>query len=104
MPESPQGPGPGWYEGAMAPGRPARHLPGMTKRIAAGILWFLAVTTGGEFAAFMWGTPQVVAPLIGLMAALFIAGDPLGLIWKKSDVRAVRNHAQKRLEEVLTSS
>ena len=57
----------------------------MKKRYTSGILWFLAGWFVGAFAAFAAGADVPLGPLFGLVAALFVAIDPMGIIWAPSD-------------------
>jgi hypothetical protein len=53
----------------------------MSKRIAAGILWFLAAWYAGAWIALLLGVPEILGPIMGISAAAVFAGDPLGIIW-----------------------
>lgn len=53
----------------------------MSKRIAAGILWFLAAWYAGAWIALLLGVPEILGPILGIAAAAVFAGDPLGIIW-----------------------
>lgn len=55
----------------------------MSKRIAAGTLWFLAGWSLGGWVAFFLGISDVLGPILGLAAAAVFAGDPLGIIWRR---------------------
>ena len=61
----------------------------MTKRILAAVLWFFAGWYLGAFIAFMVGVPDLLGPVLGFASAAVFAGDPLGVIWKRSDVEPV---------------
>jgi hypothetical protein len=52
------------------------------KRVIAALLWFNAGWTVGAFASWMTGVDALVGPLLGIVAAALIAGDPAGIIWK----------------------
>jgi hypothetical protein len=58
-------------------------MPRMSKRIAAGILWFLAAWYLGAWIALLLGISDVLGPILGLAAAAVVVGDPLGLIWTR---------------------
>ena len=58
-------------------------MPPMSKRIAAGILWFLAAWYFGAWIALFLGVPDVLGPILGIAAAAVFAGDPLGIIWTR---------------------
>ena len=56
----------------------------MNKRLVAGILWLFAGWYLGNIVAFQLGLSDALGPALGVAAALAIAGDPLGLIWKRA--------------------
>ena len=56
----------------------------MKKRAAAGVLWFYAGWFVGAIVAFATGLSPILAPILGVAAAAFIAGDPRNLIWTRS--------------------
>ncbi len=56
----------------------------MNKRLVAGILWLFAGWYLGNIAAFELGLSDALGPALGVLAALVIAGDPLGLIWRRA--------------------
>ncbi len=53
----------------------------MNKRIAAGVLWFLAGWYAGGYIALFLGVPELIGPILGIACAAVFAGDPLGIIW-----------------------
>jgi hypothetical protein len=55
----------------------------MNKRLLAAVLWFLTGWYAGGYLSLIFGVPELVGPLLGLAAAGFFAGDPLGIIWTK---------------------
>jgi hypothetical protein len=55
----------------------------MKKRIFAGIMWFVLGWYAGAVLAFVFGISPLLAPIIGVSAALLIAGDPRGVIWSR---------------------
>jgi hypothetical protein len=79
------------------------HPAGM-KRAVAAVLWFFAGWYLGAFVAFVLDVPALLGPVVGLVAAVLIAGDPFGLIWERRTTRAVREQARKRLFEALPGS
>lgn len=56
----------------------------MSKRIAAGTLWFLAAWCAGAWMDYLVGVPVVVGQILGIAAAALVVGDPLGRIWARS--------------------
>jgi hypothetical protein len=56
----------------------------MTKRIAAGVLWLFAGWYLGNIAAFYLGISDLLGPILGVSAALVIAGDPLRIVWSSA--------------------
>lgn len=57
----------------------------MSKRLTAGVLWFLTGWYAGGYLSLILGVPEFVGPILGLAAAGFFAGDPLGIIWTKRE-------------------
>jgi hypothetical protein len=53
----------------------------MSKRILAGVLWLFAGWYLGNIVAFYFGISDVLGPILGVAAALVIAGDPLRIVW-----------------------
>jgi uncharacterized membrane protein len=53
----------------------------MNKRILAAVLWFFAGWYGWNLLAEFAGVTFMLGPVIGAVAAAFIAGDPFHLIW-----------------------
>jgi hypothetical protein len=53
----------------------------MKKRLLAGILWFYAAWYGWSVVASFVGVADTAGPILGLVAAVLFAGDPLGRIW-----------------------
>lgn len=60
----------------------------MNKRIAAGVLWLFAGWYLGNIAAFFFGISDMLGPILGIAAAVVVAGDPLRRIWPGSPQRA----------------
>jgi hypothetical protein len=59
----------------------------MNKRIAAGVLWLFAGWYLGNIVAFFLGISDMLGPILGIAAAVVVAGDPLGRIWTGSAQR-----------------
>ena len=53
----------------------------MNKRVAAGVLWFLAGWYAGGYISLFLGVPELLGPILGIACAAIFAGDPLGVIW-----------------------
>jgi hypothetical protein len=53
----------------------------MKKRSAATVLWFFTGWFVGAFVAFSAGMSPLFAPILGIAAAAFVAGDPRHMIW-----------------------
>ncbi len=53
----------------------------MSKRIAAGVLWLFAGWYIGNIVAFYLGISDLFGPILGVAAAVIIAGDPLRILW-----------------------
>jgi len=61
-----------------------RHLVCMmAKRIIATFLWFYSGLLVGSFAVFVLSLPSVLALLVAVLAATFVALDPMGLFWTR---------------------
>jgi hypothetical protein len=77
------------YFCGMAKPPPARHRRAMTKqlahrRILATVLWLFAGWYLGNLAAFQFGLSDLFGPVLGLIAAVAVGGDPLGLLWNRA--------------------
>jgi hypothetical protein len=80
-------------------------MPRMSKRIAAGILWFLAAWYLGAWIALFLGISDVLGPILGLAAAAVFAGDPLGIIWvKRAEPATVRSLDLENLPDDLAQA
>lgn len=55
----------------------------MKKRVVAFALWFLSGWFVGASLAFVAGLSPVIAPILGITSAAFVAIDPWGVIWVK---------------------
>ncbi len=53
----------------------------MVKRTLATVLWFAAATATWNALAFVLGWTDAIGPVIGIVAALFVAADPMHLFW-----------------------
>jgi hypothetical protein len=58
----------------------------MFKRVASLFLWFYAGWTFGALIAFATGGSEAIGPILGAAAAALFAGDPRGLIWRRTGV------------------
>jgi hypothetical protein len=58
----------------------------MNKRLASGVLWLFAGWYLGNLVAFQLSVSMLIGPLLGVLAALAVAGDPFGLIWKRAAI------------------
>jgi hypothetical protein len=56
----------------------------MIKRISSALLWFVAVAWGFNFLSAYAGVPELVGSLAATSVALFVAVDPLHLLWPSS--------------------
>ena len=59
------------------------------KRVAAAILWTYSCWVAGGVAELLLGTPALLGLGVGIAAAVFFGLDPLGVVWPKSEHRAV---------------
>ncbi len=60
----------------------------MGKRILAAILWFYAGWYLGAILADAFGLLPILGPWLGAVAAALFAGDPRGIIWKRTQPEA----------------
>ena len=56
----------------------------MKKRVAAAVLWFYCGWYAGAMIASFVGISPALGPILGVVAAVLIAGDPRGIIWPKA--------------------
>ena len=70
----------------------------MKKRVAAGVLWLFAGWYVGNVLAWMLGVSWALGLVLGIGAALLIAGDPLQVIWQPAaDMAKARRRTLDRL-------
>ena len=77
----------------MAPRVSGRDDAAMSKRIAVGVLWFIAGSYLGSWIAYALGSSELIAPLMGLVGVALFAGDPFRLVWKPSPTTSPRTPA-----------
>jgi hypothetical protein len=65
----------------MAIWRALGHDPSMAKRVAASVLWFLAVGWGMDYLSVIMGAPPVLGLALSAAIAAFVGIDPLHLLW-----------------------
>jgi hypothetical protein len=53
----------------------------MVKRVAASVLWFLAVGWGMDYLSAIVGAPPVLGLALSAAIAAFVGIDPLHLFW-----------------------
>ena len=75
----------------------------MVKRAFAGVSWYVATLFTYELLIYFTSGPHEVGPILGLMAALFVAIDPLGRIWAPQASRSLP-HASFEAVELPASS
>ena len=71
----------------------------MKKRVLAGLLWFYATWYAWSIVASTVGVSDMLGPVLGLIAAALIAGDPLGRIWSTSRERQAVNASASTFAE-----
>jgi hypothetical protein len=59
------------------------------KRVVVAALWIYSCAAAGDIAAGMFGTPAVLGVAVGIVAAVFFAVDPLGIVWPKAEPRGL---------------
>jgi hypothetical protein len=74
----------------------------MFKRVASLFLWFYAGWTFGSLIAFATGGNEAIGPILGAAVAALFAGDPRGLIWRRTG--AVRSAAAPRAVSATTQT
>jgi hypothetical protein len=60
-----------------------------TKRFIAAILWIYSCWVAGGIAEFFIGTPAFLGLAVGIAAAVFFGLDPLGVVWSKTEEKAI---------------
>ncbi len=60
------------------------------KRVVVAILWIYSCWVVGGLAEFFIGTPALLGLAVGIAAAVFFGLDPLGVVWPKTEEKAVR--------------
>jgi hypothetical protein len=61
----------------------------MKRRTLAGLLWFFVTWYGWSFVAAAVGVPELLGPVLGIIAAALVVGDPFDRIWHSREARAV---------------
>jgi len=61
-----------------------------TKRVLAAILWFYMTWYAWAMLASFVGLPGTAGPILGLAAAVLIAGDPFNRIWTAKQPQPTR--------------
>lgn len=62
----------------------------MKKRALAAVLWFYTTWYAWAVLAHFIGISDLAGPVLGLVAAVLFAGDPLGRIWNPRAASATR--------------
>ncbi len=55
----------------------------MKKRILVAFLWFYACWYGAAHVASFLAIDPLIGPIVGAVAAAFVAVDPIGLFWPR---------------------
>jgi hypothetical protein len=55
----------------------------MTKRAAAALFWFVAITWAYNYVGFYLGTPPLIGPLAAAAVSAFVGLDPLHAVWSQ---------------------
>jgi hypothetical protein len=77
----------------------------MKKRVAAGFLWLFAGWYLGAFVAWMLGVSDLLGPILGIAAAVLIAGDPLQVIWQPAaELATTRRRTLARLPSPVSAT
>lgn len=71
----------------------------MFKRVASLFLWFYAGWTFGSLIAFATGGNEAIGPIIGAAVAALFAGDPRGLIWRRTGVARSSTATQRTVAQ-----
>ena len=59
------------------------------KRVVAAIVWIYSCWVAGGIAEFFIGTPALLGLAVGIAAAVFFGLDPLGVVWSKTEEKAI---------------
>ncbi len=79
-------------------------MPHMNKRIAAAVLWFFAGWYLGGYIALFLGISDAIGPILGISAAVLIAGDPLRVIWPGRQTTAVAEAGSELLTDEIAEA
>jgi hypothetical protein len=60
----------------------------MNKRLVSGVLWLFAGWYLGNLVAYQFGLSDWFGPILGIVAAVMVAGDPFGLLWSRAALRS----------------
>ena len=72
-----------------------------TKRVLAGFLWFWAVSCAWAMLATFVGLPGTAGPILGLAAAVLVAGDPFNRIWPAKQPEAARESVPNAMPDFV---
>jgi hypothetical protein len=76
---------------------PALDNPCMVKRVAASVLWLLAVGWGMNYISVIVGAPPIIGLTLSAAIAAFIGMDPLHLVWPAPAPTAVARMREPRI-------
>ena len=60
-----------------------------TKRVIAAIVWIYSCWVAGGLAEFIIGAPALLGLAGGIAAAVLFGLDPLGVVWSKTEEKAI---------------
>lgn len=63
----------------------------MKKRALSAVLWLYTGWYAGAMLAHVLGVSVALGPIVGVAAALIIAGDPRGVIWTRPAAAGGKN-------------
>lgn len=70
----------------------------MFKRSVIGALWFISIWFATDLVGYFAGTPRLIGPLVGLLAAAFFAIDPFGVVYARRPATPSVGRAVARVE------
>jgi hypothetical protein len=60
-----------------------------TKRVVVAVLWIYSCWAAGGLAEVTFGTPALLGMAVGISAAVFFGLDPHGVVWPKTEEKAI---------------
>lgn len=71
----------------------------MWKRLLSGTMWLFLIVWAWNYGAWLFGLPEALGPVIGVVVALLVGVDPLGLLFARTE--PVASHRTATLAQEL---